>query len=98
MAVKYAHKWTSCFPDKVTLEAAKNEWSKQLGEYSTQHIAYAVDNVVDEYPEWPPTIGQFKKLCRSAEREPLYRKPALPNPSTPETARRELEKMKKVLR
>ena len=98
LAVKYAHKWTSQFPDETMLEATKREWSKELGVYTGDHIAYAVDICADHHPEWPPTIGEFKLLCKAAVPEPTNDQPRLANPTKPETALKALSAIKELLK
>ena len=63
LAIKYAHKFTSVFPDEDIQLAAQNEWAEQLSKFSLDQIKKALDVCVDNFPEWPPTVGEFKALC-----------------------------------
>ena len=63
-----------------------------------EQIKYALDIVVDNYPEWPPTVGQFKQLCKLSEIEPDYVAPRLDNPSKPETVAASLAEMMRSLK
>lgn len=63
MGVKYGQRWTSQYPDEVTLKLAQAEWGSQLSSLTMDQIKTGLDNVVDEFPSWPPTIGEFKQIC-----------------------------------
>ena len=73
-------------------------WADELGAMSLQQIKYALDIVVDNFPEWPPTIGEFKKLCKLAEIEPDYKPAQIDNPTKPETFISALDAMKAALK
>lgn len=60
----YGRAWTSQFADDLSLQLAKEQWAKHLGEFDMGQIKSALDRVVDHHPKWPPTIGEFKILCR----------------------------------
>jgi hypothetical protein len=70
MLVKYSHKWTSQFPDLGEkesiefIEDTKQIWAGDLSGLSPMQIKQGLDTSIDVYPEWPPTIGQFKALCK----------------------------------
>jgi len=63
MGVKYGHKWSSQFPNTKVEAVGKDEWGKELVGFSMNQVLRAIDKLVDEFPSWPPTIGEFKKLC-----------------------------------
>ena len=65
----YGRAWTSQFTDDLSLQLAKEQWAKHLGEFDMGQIKYALDRVVDHHPKWPPTIGEFKLLCRPDPKE-----------------------------
>ena len=98
--VKYGHKWSSLFPDGdlALYEESKSMWAEEMGGLSMEQIKYALDIVVDNYPEWPPTVGQFKQLCKLSEIEPDYVPMKLDNPSKPETVAANLAEMMQTLK
>ena len=98
--VKYGHKWSSLFPDGdlALYEESKSMWAEEMGGLSMEQIKYALDIVVDNYPEWPPTVGQFKQLCKLSEIEPDYVAPRLDNPSKPETVAASMAEMMQTLK
>jgi len=63
LSVKYGHKFTSLFPDQPTLEATQREWANSLGNVSKANLRCGLDKCIDVYPSWPPSVGEFKKLC-----------------------------------
>lgn len=63
LSVKYSHKFTSAFPDDPTLHAAQDEWAESLAGLEKQQLRQGLDKCIDIYPSWPPTVGEFKKLC-----------------------------------
>lgn len=65
----YGQKWTSQFGDELSLRLAKEQWAKHLGEFSMDEIKRGLDVVVDRFPKWPPTIGEFKQICRLTPEE-----------------------------
>ena len=98
LVIKYGHKWASLYPDEEIYAEAKKDWSVELGGISLEQIKYALDIVVDNYPEWPPTVGQFKQLCKLSEIEPDYVPLKLDNPAKPETDAANLAAMMQTLK
>ena len=98
--VKYGHKWSSLFPegDLALYEESKSMWAEEMGGLTMEQIKYALDIVVDNYPEWPPTVGQFKQLCKLSEIEPDYVPLKLDNPAKPETVAANLAAMMRSLK
>jgi hypothetical protein len=41
-------------------------WSQTLAPYSGADLKMALEGVGDSYPEYPPTLPQFRMLCRDA--------------------------------
>ena len=67
MLIKYTHKWASQFPDEEFIDEAKKVWAMDLSMLSADQLKIGLDTVIDQYPEWPPTVGQFKALCKVGE-------------------------------
>lgn len=64
LAAKYGQKWSSLYPTTPALQIAKSEWAKELSCVSDSLIGYGLDKCLEKHPSWPPTIGEFKALCR----------------------------------
>jgi hypothetical protein len=62
--IKYSHKWASQFPDEAFTIEAKKVWAMDLTGLTNDQIKQGLDTMIDEYPSWPPTIGEFKALCK----------------------------------
>jgi len=78
----------------VPIEAVKADWAHELEGFDQwpEAIAHALKNLP---PERPPTVLQFRELCRKAPPKPL---PALPEPkANPERVRAELAKLRMIV-
>jgi len=64
MMIKYSHKWASQFPDEAFTIEAKKIWAMDLSGLSNNQIKQGLDTMIDRYPSWPPTLGEFKALCK----------------------------------
>ena len=64
MALMYGHKFMSLYGDVDVKIEAEREWGRNLSDFSLDDIKRGLDKCVDEHPSWPPTIGEFKALCR----------------------------------
>ena len=80
---------------------AKRLWAAHLTVYPREKIEAACEIMIDHYPTFPPTIGEFKKLIAGMnEAKPAhveYKRLPAPNAS-PEVARENLERMRGVLK
>jgi hypothetical protein len=41
-----------------------DSWRTGLEGFSGDQIASGLKRMLDVYPEWPPTLGEFRALCR----------------------------------
>ena len=57
LALKYAQRFTSVYPDPDVQAEAEREWGEALAGYSLDDIKRALDKCIDVHPSWPPTIG-----------------------------------------
>jgi len=73
MAVRYGAHWLRLW-EGVDITAVKADWAETLSGFTADDIAYAIDHLPSERP---PTVGQFRDLCRRSPRNEL---PALPAP------------------
>jgi hypothetical protein len=67
MMARYTHKWTSQFAADTDMKLAKSVWADGLSGLANDQIKQALDMCIDEYPSWPPTLGEFKALCKVGE-------------------------------
>lgn len=94
---RYGHAFASLFPDEATIDEAKRDWSRELGDMNIEQIKFAIDNMGKEHTDWPPNLPQFRRLCKAWQ--PPYR-PQLPKPRTEadeESALSAIEQLKKSL-
>lgn len=61
MALVYGEAWTRSH-GVTPMEDMQNFWDAELKGFVGRDVKYALDNL----PDQPPNIIQFKKLCRSA--------------------------------
>lgn len=79
------NRWTLPTASTALLDAALEEWSEAIADLSNDEIRDGLKLMRDTYPDWPPTTGQFRALCRPPKaREPEYRYPPLYIPPPPE--------------
>ena len=67
----------------------KDDWVHELKGILPESVAYALQNL----PDKPPTVGDFKKIALNAPAKPLERLD--PPRANPEVMRAALEKLKK---
>lgn len=56
-------------------------WQRLLKVFSEQTILRAAELTIDAYPQHPPTIGQFRKLCLEEDARRLQHQADKPQPS-----------------
>jgi hypothetical protein len=62
MAVRYASAWLNHWQG-VDIDAVKADWANELGGVSAAALKFGIVNLpIDR----PPTVGQFKEICRRA--------------------------------
>lgn len=98
MGAKYGHKWTSLITDDGTLQLMVHCWANDLSSVPGDAIKEALVKCTSEFPEWPPTVGQFKQLCMVG-RDPTLIPPArqLEKPRDHALAMDSIEQMKSIL-
>ena len=94
MAKIYGHKWVSSFG-----AADDDTWLMGLRDVTPQQIGIGLERCRTRPEPWPPTLPEFRALCKSAGAPYHPPFPRLPKPpANPEIAGRELNKMKQLLR
>lgn len=63
----YGQKWLSLFQGDEAIESWRVTWASGLN-VTVEQIQYALSRIGTDYPDWPPTFGQFKSLCEAAPR------------------------------
>ena len=94
MAKIYGHKWVGSFG-----AADDGTWLSGLRDVTPSQIGIGLERCRTRSEPWPPTLPEFRALCKSA-RAPYHRpfpRPPKP-PANPEIVSRELNKMKQLLR
>ena len=69
MAHIYAHRWTSkmgisAIDDKSELTPAAKTWATGLADVLSGEINNGLLACIDSGDEWPPSLPEFKKMCR----------------------------------
>jgi len=96
LAAQYGVKWTSLIQNEDAENAMRNVWGAGLAEIDPMVIKAVLDRLPTEYPNWPPTVGQFLALCKVGN-DPTM-KPRLPKPRGDEKiAMDALAEMKRIL-
>lgn len=90
----YGRRWTDNFG-----EADDGTWLVGLFDVKPEDIARGLDRCRTRESPWPPTLPEFRAMCKPVA-APYHRpSPRIPRPpSNPELADRELNKMKQLLR
>ena len=57
-------------------------WQTGLAGVPAEKIKRALELMLVDHPEWPPTLGQFLALCRRPLVPTAAHRPALPQPRT----------------
>lgn len=69
MASIYGQAWLQNFPLPELLEGAKNEWCKQIRNYTTFEIEIALQSMIESGDKYPPNLPVFvKRLNENKER------------------------------
>ena len=77
-------------------------WGQQLGRFPPDALASALQAVIDSGREWPPTLPEFKAICRDFHRPRQDEaQPSLPAPgqghTDREAARAQLERIRRMM-
>ena len=62
MAEIYGHKWTSAYGEKPV-----DTWVDGLGDMAPQEIANGLQACLVNGDPWPPSLPEFRQLCRPAK-------------------------------
>lgn len=77
MTVVYGNEWTKKW-EGMPIEETKGAWASELRNFTVEQVKHALENL----PERPPNLIQFKALCQHApvyfETAQLTYRPAVP--------------------
>lgn len=98
MAECYGGRWTSQYQmDEESTVRSLKSWSNILSGLTNKQISQAASAMVDRYPSYPPTVGEFKALAREYEDfTPEYFTAKPYTPPTPEVKRHVADMMRKL--
>ena len=77
MQSNYGHRWSSLFKGDIEnrmLNAAKAEWRFDLRLYSEPEINKAFEKIKSSYPDFPPSLPEFKRACGEIRQQENMRK------------------------
>lgn len=95
---QYGALWSSRFNDPDMAEAMQEEWRQSLSGFWPEVIVEATDRCKSDYPNSPPTLGQFCYLCRMLTQDRIMRFKPLPEPPRNlEVGRKHLEQIERML-
>lgn len=64
----YGHRWTGHYGRALNeaseLTLAARQWAHDLAPFTSTQIGAALKATELEHPDWPPTVPQFKAMCR----------------------------------
>ncbi len=88
--VAFTRQWEGLDPNAV-----KADWAEVLSGFTADDIAYAIQHLpVDR----PPTVGQFRDLCRLSPRSETLRLEAPAPKADPDTVQKLSERMRAVVK
>ncbi len=94
MAKIYGHKWVSSFG-----AADDGTWLSGLRDVTPEQIGIGLERCRIRSEPWPPTLPEFRALCKPAGAPYHHPFPRLPKPPVnPAIAERELNKMHQLLK
>lgn len=97
MALNYGHRWPLSTASSQLYDMAVAEWADATADFSDEEIQRGIRAMRDECPEWPPTIGEFRALCRPQKpAEPEHHYPPLAPPLPVLTEAQEAERRERL--
>lgn len=93
----YGHKWASAYGELATRENGEltetaSSWARGLMGLQGAELAHGLEMCVDRGETWPPSLPEFKALCKppAMENAEMYKVTprALPEPKEVREARR----------
>ena len=99
LGAQYGSRWTSLLQNEDAMNAALLVWGRALDGLDPMVIKNALDRLPDEYPGWPPTVGEFLAVCNIGVDPSLPEFKALPKPwGDEQVALPAFDELRKILR
>ena len=97
LSAQYGSKFTQLLQNEDAENAMRQVWGDALKDCDALVIKSALDRLPVDYPDWPPTVGQFLAITKVG-RDPSMQ-PQLPKPRGDEKlALSALEEIKRILK
>jgi len=96
MASLYGKHWIDMWAD-IPMDAVKEEWQGGLYGFSLKDIGDAITYCAD-HNKFPPTLPEFRDLCRDMKRKHQPAHQALPRKFTAEEMEANQQKLKQAFR
>lgn len=93
----YGQKWIALFQGDEAIESWRVTWASGL-DVTADEIKHALARIGTEYPEWPPSFGQFKALCSDAPKPYVALPPPAKVAPSPERAKALSEAVAQIAR
>ena len=92
----YGHRWITNYG-----QADDGTWLRVLQNLDPQHIGRGVEKCLDNHRDWPPTLPQFRDLCKGIQRGQTFlgtQQQALPVPKrTKEVGQAAIKKISQLV-
>lgn len=90
----YGHRWRSSYGSANAIRT----WQKALADLTAEQLADGLKRCLTRDDPWPPTLPEFRSLCKPTA-APYHRLVKLiGKPSDPEIAKKALLRVKEILR
>ena len=93
---QYGNKFTSLIQTEQSEEVVRKVWGNALADIPAEDIGQALSKLPVDFPDWPPTVGQFLAVCKIGK-DPILRQSLPKPPGNPEKALEAIEEMKRIL-
>lgn len=64
LSAQYGSKWSTQVQTETSEMAVRKVWGEALVLFSKEQIMTALGKLPDYHPEWPPSVGEFKLVCK----------------------------------
>lgn len=95
LQASYGHKFASMFPDAQCVADWHEAWGAGLADLTLTDVANGLNGLLAAHPEWCPSLGEFKALCKPRV-EPAHQK-YLPPPRVAVNVSAHMAKVKETL-
>lgn len=89
----YGTKFATLFQSAESVDEWASTWSAGLAGYSADELRQGLERCLKEHPDWPPTLPQFRNLCKIWKAPSTY----LPAPRDTKDRSKELAEIMRTL-